>query len=381
MTKVNLFINGNEYFPIRNVSIAQSLERSIAIKSATINAIAGTAFKDFLLELNQGKILLCQLYINNKLFLEAFINNKLVHYSDNSDGGTEVNIRLLDRFVGIIASDIIASRPKGTLQSFLSDILVELGYTSDLFKNSYQKKISTARDFLEVKGDIDINKPLKAIQRTSLVEESSYDLIGECLAINKVILVSNGYDTLTFEQPNGIKGSVFDAFRYLNNNKASNITSLEKYGEMGDSSSLTPSIVITLNSDSKSTKSDKNSSVISPNVYGIPHIVKLHRVNMQASYQDIQGMMNFSFAGIKARSNSYILRFNGIELDNDGFLFQPNRVISVFDERYGLNTDMVIMNTRLDIDAESGSDLTLNVTFEESFVDNATIKQKGKLLL
>lgn len=381
MTSVTLEINGQIIFPVKNVSLAHSLNKSIAIKSATLGCVVTKDFKDFLSLLNIKKILLCRLYIDNKLFLEGFVNDKLVHYRDDPNGGTELNIRLLDRFVGLIASDIITSRPKGTLQSFLSDILTELGYVSATFINSYDRKIKTARDFLKSSGDINIDKPLKAYQRSSLVEEDSGNLIGECLSINKVILISNGYDSLTFEQPN-LKGKpVYSAYRNIESNRAEgSIVSVEKYGDMGDASSLTPSIVITLNSYSKSTKSDNNTSVISPNAYGIPHVIKLHRVNMQASYQEIGGMMNFAFAGIKARSNSFILRIAGVKFDNNLDFFQPNRTINVRDEKYGLDTDMVILDARLDIDAESGSDLTLNVCFQESFEDNASIKQKGRVL-
>lgn len=380
MTSVVLEINGQITFPVKNVSLGHSLNKSIAIKSATVSCVVTKNFKDFLALLNIKKILLCRLYIDNKLFLEGFINDKLVHYRDDANGGTELNIRLLDRFVGLIASDLITSRPKGSLQSFLSDALTELGYVSPIFINSYDKKIKTARDFLQSSG-IDINKPLKAFQRSSLVEEDSGNLIGECLSINKVILISNGYDTLTFEQPN-LKGkSVYSAYRNIESHRAEgSIVSVEKYGEMGDASSLTPSVVITLNSYSKSTKSDNNSSVVSPNLYGIPHVIKLHRVSMQASYQDISGMMNFAFAGIKARSNSFIIRISGVKFDNNLDFFQPNRTINVQDEKYGLDTDMIILDAKLDIDAESGSDLTLNVCFEESFQDNISIKQKGRIL-
>jgi hypothetical protein len=378
MTKVNLFINGREYFPVKNTSLGHSINRSIAIKSATLNCIAGFNFKDFLLELNLKKILLCELYIDDKIFLEGFINDKLVHYQD-SPSGTEVNIRLLDRFVGLIGSDLIASRPQGTLQSFLSDILTELGYVSPVFINTYRKNIKNPRDFLASQG-VDISKPLRALQRSSLVEESSQDLLGECLNINNVILLSNGYDTLTFEKPNTKGSPVFSAFRYFSDKRESNLVSVEKYGEMGDANSLTPSIVITLNSYAKQAKKDSNTSVISSNPYGIPHIIRLHRTSMQASYQDIQGMMDFSFAGIKARSNSFILRFCNIKFDDNLDFFQPNRTINVYDEKYGLDTDMIIMNSELNIDASGGSELTLNVTFKESFEDNISIKQKGRIL-
>jgi len=381
MTSVTIEVDGKSLFPVKNVSLAHSLNKSIAIKSATVSCVATRGFKDFLIMLNIKKVLLCRLYIDNKLFLEGFINDKLVHYKDDANGGTEINIRLLDRFVGLIASDLITSRPNGSLQSFMSDVLTELGYVSSIFINTYQKNIKNARDFLKSSGDLNINQPLKVFQRSSLVEESSSDLIGECLSINKVILISNGSDTLTFEKPN-LKGKpVFNAYRNFDSNRTEgSIVSVEKYGEMGDASSLTPSVVVTLNSYSKSTKSDNNSSVISPNIYGIPHVIKMHRVSMQASYQDIEGMMNFAFAGIKARSNSFILRLANVKFDNNLDFFQPNRTINVRDEKYGLDADMVILDAKLDIDAENGSSLVLNVCFEESFEDNVSIKQKGRIL-
>lgn len=382
MVKVTFEVSGYDYFPVKSVSLTHSLQRSIGMKSTTITAIPGRNFKDFLLELHQKKVMLCRLSVDDKIFMEGFINDRFVHYSDRPNGATEVKIRLLDRFIGIVASDIITSRPKGSLQSFISDILTETGYVSSLFINTYQRKITNARDFLKVSGAIDINKPLKAYQRSSLVEENASDLLGECLAMNKLILISNGYDSLTFEDPTDSGDTIFNARRTLEGSslkKFSNIISLEKYGEMGGQQSLTPSVVITLNSYQKSASKDSNTSVISPNAFGIPHIIKLNRVNMQASYQDIQGMMNFAFAGIKARSNSYVINLAGVIFDDFGNFFQPNRKVHVYDEKYGLDYEMLIMDTKLDIDAQSGSNLKLNVAFQESFQDNVTIKTKGRL--
>lgn len=386
MTKVNIYFRAlgdtdfREFFPVEQVSMAHSLNKSVAIKSATARLIYTTRFKDFLLLLNESKILLCDLYVDDKLYLQGFVNDRLVHYQDNPDSGTDINIRILDRFVGLISSDTILSRPTGTLQSYLSDVLNELGYVNRNIINTYNRNISSAKDFLKAGEGINLNQPLKALKRATLTEEDTSDVLGECLGINKVILISNGYDTLTFEKPNILGETTFLAKRYMSNDRVSNLSSIEKYGDLGDASSLMPSVVITLNTYKKATKKDNNTSNVAINQYGIPHIVRMNRVNSELSYQDIDGMMNFAFAGIKARSNSFIIRLPNMKYDSFGDFFQPNRTISLYDEKYGLDFDMIVMEARTEIDSQSGSETTLNVSFKESFIDNVSIKQKGRVL-
>lgn len=380
MIKVRLLFNNKEYFAVKSVSYSYSLNRSIGIKSATITAIAGSEFRDFLLNLESKKVLLGKLIIDNQIYLEGFINDKLIHYTDSASGGTIINIRIMDRFAGLIASDIISSRPTGNLQNFLSDILTELGYVSDFVINTYQRKIRSTRDFIRSKGGFDATKPLIASRRASLVEENSFDLLGETLNINKAILMSNGYDTLTFEEPNILGNPVFKCFRYNTKSRLSNYNSIEKYGEMGDASSLTPSLVVTLNSYSKKAKKDNNTSVITPNPYGIPHIIKVHRLSSESSYEEIQDMMDFSFAGIKARSNSFVIRLKNIAFDSKNNFFAPNKTVSVYDEKFAINRDMIILDTSTTIDSESGTDTVLNVTYKESFEDNVTIKKRGRII-
>ena len=378
MAKVNLLFNGIEYFGVKSTSISHSLNKCIAVKSATFSCVAGRNFSDFLTELNNKKILLGSFYLNDKLYLEGFINDSMIYYKDNPDGGTDVDVRLLDRFVGLVASDLIYSRPRGSLQGFMSDVLIELGYLENFAINSYQKQVKSPFDLIKAGANVDLSKNLKSFARSSLVEESSADLIGELFATNKIILISNGYDTLTIEKPNLKQDATFYAFR---DGDDSNISSAEKYGEMPDASSLPPSAVITLNSYSKEAKKDSNTSVISFNPNGIPHVIRLNRVSMQASYQDISGLMNFSFAGIRARSNSYILRLPNTLLDKNNDFFSPNRTINYYDSKYLINSDMIIMDVRMDIDAEGGEETTLNISHEEIFEDNSSIKNKGRLLI
>lgn len=379
MTSVRLLLNGKEFFSIKSITFNYSLNKSIGIKSASITAISGTNFRNFLLDLEMKKVLLGRLIINNKIYLEGFINDKLIHYTDSAESGTIINIRIMDRFVGIIGSDIISSRPTGNLQNFLSDILTELGYVSDFVIDTYQRKIKSPLDFLRNKNGFDSTKPLIASKRASLVEENSFDLLGETLNVNKAILMSNGYDTLTFEEPNLLGTPVFRCFRYVSKSKQSNYNSIEKYGEMGDASSLTPSLVVTLNSYSKQSKKDNNTSVISPNPYGIPHIIKVHRLNSESSYEEIQSMMDFSFAGIKARSDSFVIRLKNIAFDSNNDFFTPNKTVTIFDEKFAINRDMIILDASTTIDSESGTDTTLNVTYKESFEDNISIKKKGRI--
>lgn len=378
MNNVKLLLNNKEYFVIKSVTFNQSLNRSIGIKSASLSAIDNGNFGSFLVNLEKSKVMLARLIVNNKIYMEGFINDKLIHYSD-SPNGIKINIRIMDRFVGLIASDIITTRPQSSLQVFLKDVLTELGYVSASLINTYQKNIQSAYDFIRDKEGFRSNKPLIVGKRASLVEENSFDLLGETLSINKAILMSNGYDTLTFEEPNVEGKPCFKAFRYRDKSRYSNIESIDKYGDIGDVSGLTPSLVITLNSYTKKANQDNNSSVFSPNAYGIPHIVKVNRISSESSYDEIQDMMNFSFAGIKARSDSFNIMLKGIAYDSNNDFFRPNKTITVYDERFAINRDMIIMQASTTIDSESGTSTQLNVSFKEAFTDNISIKKKGRI--
>jgi hypothetical protein len=374
MPKVNFKLNNKEYFPITRVSFAHKVSRSIAIKTATINCISGSNFRDFELEMDRSIVMLGSLYIDDELYMQGFVSKELYNWSSTTDG-TTIEFRLFDRFVGLIASDVITSRPNGSMQMFLSNILTELGYVANPFINTYEKKIKTAKDFISTSG-VDINKPLKTVQKTSLVEEDTYSLLGEYLGINKVLLVSNGYDTLSFEKASTQSPAIFDARRYMG--KDSNILNISKDSQISDGRSLTPSIIYTLNSYRKQAKKDSKDSVNSFNPYGIPHIVKIHRVAMEATYEEISSMMDFSFAGVKARSNSYSLKINALNDSNKNF-FRPNTSITVFDEVTGINAKMMILDASTTVDAESGTETQLSVSYQESFQDNVSIKNRGIL--
>lgn len=373
---VTLKIDGADILIPKRASLAHKTNSSIALKTARINCIASPKkFLEFKQKMDSGNLILAALFVDDKLFIENYITNDLVFWH-KTPSGTEIDITIFDRFVGIQVSDIIRSRPKGTLQSFLADILNETGYTAEFAIDSYQRKRSKATDFIVAAQGVDISKPLRAIQRTSLYEESSQDLLGECLTINKVMLISNGYDELRFEKPNLIANPIYELDNF---GTYSNISTIEKYGKISDENSLPPSLVLTLNSYTKQRKSDHNTSVISPNIYGMPHIIKVSRVNMQASYQEIGDMMNFSFAGIKARSNSYRISICGTKFDNQGNFFEPNKTVEVIDKELGIDAKMIIMDVGLEIDSQQGSEITFNVCHLESFEDNITIKSRKKL--
>lgn len=369
-----LLIDNREYFPAIAVSFGHKTSKSIVMKSATITCISGSKFSDFELQMNRKPVALAKLYIGDKLYMDGFITKELYGW-DSTPDGIIITFRLFDRFVGLIASDVIISRPTGSVQSFLADILTELGYTAKPFIETYEKRITNARDFLATDG-VDINKPLKTVQRNSLTEESSSSLLGDYLGINKILLVSNGYDTLTLEKAGTKKESTFEVKRLLNGE--SNLLGISKDGQISDEGSLAPSIVYTLNSYKKQANKDSKDSVNSFNRYGIPHIVKMHRVNMEATYEEINSMMDFSFTGIKARSNTYSLKLEALTDSSKNF-FRPNTNIKVLDESTGIDTNMMILDASTTMSAENGVETELTVSYQESFQDNVSIKNKGIL--
>jgi hypothetical protein len=375
MNKIKVLFDGKEYFSFTSVSTVHKTNRNICLKTATLSAVdLQVPFKDFLIELNKRGRMLATLYINNKIYIENYITKKSIYYNDSPTGGTDITVNITDRFNPLIESDVIKTQPEGTLQGFISNILEELEYTKEEFINRYQKKVTTARDFI-VNGIFVNEQELKSFTRSDIMEKDSISLVGEACTLANLLLVSNGYDTLRLEKPNLLPVPIFTVYRKGN---LGNIMYFEKTPD--NPARSTPSKRIILNSSTKRAKQDKNTSVVVNYKNGMPHIQKVRRVNVEASYEDLAEAMDFNFAGITAMENSFIYQIPHTIFDLSNNFFVPNRKVYVYDDKYGIDEAMTILEVGFTINENDGSQLTLNLTTQASFDNNASIKQKRSLM-
>jgi len=366
---IKITFDGNEYFNFTSIIAEHNIDQNLAFKSINAQAIATEPFKDFITLLNSKNYVLARVLIKDKLFLEGFVNNENFGYSDTSNG-TFISINISDRFIGVKESDLISTKPKGSLESYLSNVLNELNYNGTSFIDTYNKKIKSTKDFILI-GEGVSNKNLKTFQKPDLVDYDGSKTIAEICSVANVILISNGYDTLSIEKANAYPNPIFNIIR----SGSTNISHAEKVGKR--SLGLTPSKIIILNpQDDK----DSNSSVVAYNDNGLPHIQKINHISTKLTYSEISKHLDYNFAGIKARTNSFIYKCKNVIFDDNGEFFLPNRCINVLDEKYGIKEVMTLLQVSFSIDSSQGTEIAFNLTTKGAFDDNASIKQKRALM-
>lgn len=367
---IKITFDGIEYFNFTSLIGNHNISQNLAFKEVIAEAVATEPFKDFIVLLNKESYVLARVFVNNKLFLEGWVNDSNFGYSDSAQG-TKITININDRFIGIKESDLIYAEPKGSLESYLSTILYELGYDDELFKDTYQKKITSAKDFVELGAGVDEKHKLKTHERQDLVDYDAAGVLGEMCSIENVLLISNGYDTLSFEKANANKTPTFHIIR----STTTNITHAEKVG--AKTVDIPPRKVIILNTNDKE---DSNSSIIAINKNGLPHVQKVNHVSTKQSYKELAQSLDYSFAGIKARTNSFLYKCANLLFDDNGNFFRPNNCVKVLDYKYGIDEVMNILQVGFKIDASQGSEVVFNLTTQRAFDDNASIKQKRGMM-
>lgn len=373
MNKIVIFFDGKEYFKFKSVVGQHNIDQNLAFKSINANAILSEPFKDFLITLETQKIMLAQVFINDKLFITGHVNNACLDYRDTATGGTEISVAINDRFIGLRKSEIIKTQPKGSLPSFIQNVMHELQFDGPFYINTYGRKIVTTADFISVQNGIS-PQSLKAFEKKNFVQDSSAQLIEKMCSFAKVFLISNGSDVLALETPNGFPQSVFSILRQ---NNIANIDFCEKQGSRAGI--FNPSKIVILNTNRQS-KKDEYSSVVTYNDYGLPHIQAVNNISLEASYQEINSAVNFGIAGIQARINTFIYKIPNTIFDSNGNFFQPNRVVKVFDDKFGIDEPMTILQANFTIDSQMGSSTSLNLTSQNSLINNGNVKQKRTLM-
>lgn len=369
---IKVLFDDRQYLDFNFGQFDHNIDSNLAFKNCILRAVVSEPFKDLITYINSKNFVLTKVFVDDKLFLEAFVNDDNFTYAD-TPSETTIQLTLSDRFIGIKESDLITTKPQGTLINYLANILKELNYAGKNFINTYNKKIKTTRDLIAIGNNIDTTKQLKTFVKTDLEQYSAEKTIGDICGLVNVVLISNGYDELKFEK---ISEKTTPVYEIISPGK-NLICHFEKVGKTSLGQSLTPSKVIILNSNDEG---DQNTSVVKYNNSGIPHIQKINHVNLKASYADISKYVDYSFAGIKARNNSFILKVSNLIFDDNGNFFIPNTCVKVRNEKWGIDEIMRIMQVGFTIDAEGGTELTLNVTTQDSFENNVSLKQKRSLM-
>jgi hypothetical protein len=361
-------------------NIQWSIDNGFVMKKATIEGVGNKEIRDFLSELSLLGKMLVSVYVNGLLFTRSWLTHGMLNYYYDSNYGIIVNFNIFDRFIGIKTSNIIRTKPvnNSILQQFLVNILDELDFMSPEYINSYSERVVKGFELIRNGIGVESYVPLKTFKKDPFLQEEGSSLVGECLSLCNVLLVSNSYDALTLERPNSNPFTIATINSQVNND----ISYIGKVGDVDSENSVTPSTVLILNSRGNEKQfKDPNTSITAPCHFGLPNVLRVNNVNFDATYKQIASMLDYNFAGIKAREDSFLIKLKDRVLTSDGKdFYQPNRRVSVYVPELGLEQNMVILQMGCNISAQQGTELVLNVSSETSFTNNSTLRHKVALM-
>lgn len=359
-----------KFLYFENLNYTHSIDNNLAFKRLELTAYAGSNFGSFLAEIRSKREIYVRVKIKDRLLMEDYVTIDSFPFSFSSPSGFSIRLSLFDRFYSLAISDLVKTRPTTNIQKLLSDALSELNFAGKKFK--YQKPITKTSDFIKLNG----LKPseLKTFKKKDFISFDSSKMIGEACSIANVVVISNGYDTLSIEKQNSFKNPVFELRQKSNNSDFGNITYMEKavYNQYDQ----TPSRFIILNS---ADNDDNNKGIVAEYIHGKPNVQKINRVSFDARYQDISKSLNYGLLGITARQNSYVYK-SPVILDKDGNFFQPNRFITVKHDAVGIDEDMNILQYGLSVDGKGNIESTFNLTTQNAFDNNASLQEKRSLM-
>lgn len=356
-----------------------NIDNGLIFKKVSIEAIGGDLFSDLISEISTRNKIIVNVFIGGLLFIRSWITEGMISYYLDKNYGVIVEFTLFDRFIPLKISDIIKTKPQNnsSLIQFLGNVLEELDFLSKELINTYTRPISKGYNFIKNGVGINSEISLKTFKKDDFLHDNALNLIGECLCLSNVLLSSNGYDTLTIEKPNA------DPFiiGVIDSEADNNISYIGKVGDNNSESSIVPSSVIILNSITQEKKNnDNNTAFIGKCAFGLPNITKINNASFNATYKQLESMIDYNFAGIKAQQDSFLIKIIGKSLTDTKEFYQPNRRIKVYVPKFGLDENMVILQMGLNISAQQGVELTLNVSSESSFENNASLRQKVSLM-
>ena len=367
--KVQILLNGKEYFKVNNIVLQEVIEGFLSIRTANLDVIFNNIkTREFTSLLNEKRYLTIKIIIDEKVWQEAYITQDNIDEQKNVNGGRVLTINVSDVFKMLLTSDVIDvyNQTHKTLQIALRRTLLELQKINPELENANFK----------IKNGIGVSNIslTNGGNQKSLTGGECSKLIGNMCSLYKVILKSNGVDTLTIEKHYGNQ-SIIDNIYVLMNEEGkvykSNTQFIQKVGSGKD----TPARIVILNSAKM--KDTSATSVIVPFKNGIPFTQKIKSVSMEASYKQIAEGITYQMMGMTARANSHVYGLPSKIFNKDGNFYSINTLISVYDEERGIDQQMNIVGFSTTIDSEMGSNTTLNLVNEGAFdkLDNLKIKK------
>lgn len=360
--KVKILVNGIEYFKITNIVLQEVIEGFLSIKTTNIDVLFNNIkTKEFTALLNEKGYLSIKIIIDGRVWQESYITQNNIDEQKNVNGGTKLTLNITDVFKTLLDSDVIDVYYQNhkTLQGALQRTLTELGFTDFKIKNG----IGVSNINLENGGD-----------KKSTRGGSCQDFLGEMCSLYKVILRSNGVDTITVEKHNANQNIIDNIYILIDSQGKVYKSNTHFIQKVGNGNNL-PSRIIILNS--AKIKDTSSTSVIVPFKNGMPFTQKIKTIEMEASYKQIADGITYQMMGMTARANSHIYGIPQKIFNENGDFYSINTLVSVYDEERGINEEMNIVGFTTTIDADMASNTVLNLVNQESFdtLDNLKIKK------
>lgn len=379
--KVKILLDNQEYFNCNSITCSISLNEGLFIRNAIVDCkMPYYTYVRFATDMTDKQVLLASIFIEDKLFLEGFLTLKVITTSISQDG-MRVSFAVNDRFYPLLHSDVIKVlffKSHSNLQLLLAMILWELGYMN--YEN-YPRKITDARDF--IKNGLGVKTiPLTKNVVKYATHEKAITIIQEIASIYKVVLNSNGSDTIFVEKYNSYTDPVYEINLKFDKNgnflENSNVSNAQKVGASNtDNNDASRIVIVNPSINRKKPKiKDKHTSLVVNYQKGLPNMQIVRSINREVDYEGLKDGVNQSLLGLNTVANSYVYQFSDRIFDKNGDFFTPNRLINVKDEAHLINGKMSIIACSFSIDAENGSMTTLNVCFEENLGDNVNNKHK-----
>ena len=136
--RVQVLLNGVEYFKVSNIVIQEVIEGFIAIRTTNLDVIFNNIkTREFTSLLNEKGFFSIKIIIDGKVWQNAYITQNNIDEQKNANGGTVLTINVADVFKTLLTSDVIDVyyQTHKTLQIALQRMLAEVGFTDFKVKN------------------------------------------------------------------------------------------------------------------------------------------------------------------------------------------------------------------------------------------------------
>ena len=363
--KVKVLLNGKEYFKINNIVIQEGIDGFLSLRTTNINVLFNNIkTREFNALLKDKGSLPIQVVINEKVWQDSFITQSNIDEQKNENGGTILSINIPDIFQTLLNSDVIDVyyQKHKTLQLALSRTLKELGFTD------FQIKNGNGIQNIDLKNGGDKNFTKGG---------SCQDFLGEICSLYKVILKSNGVNTLTIERYNSNK-NITDNIYVITDLDGKVVRSNTQFIQKVGNGNNSPSRIIILNT--KKMRDTSATSVIVPFKNGMPFTQRIRTLSMKASPQQTSEGITYEMMGMTAIANSNVYALPHKIFDRNGDFYSINTLIKVRDEERGIDEDMNIVSFSTIIDSNGGSNTTLNLVNQQAFDSLENLITKKSLL-